>query len=190
MSVGIRRGPDIRWITQLIGSYHHDRKKLGPAVAQGSLNSLFEEEAYATIRTTPPAMAYQFYLLGEITDRALRRLASKKKYIRNVRGYVDLSTFALFSRVLREEGIQLGREAATRDLEELYEADAPIWERTVKSAVDHTLEAFEKAAGSARRREGKTLTPANFFKNATLVGSLMRSPIPAQMRKIVAEFER
>ena len=188
-SVGIKRGPDIRWMTQLIGSYHHERKRLGPAVAQGSLNALFEEEAYAQIRITSPAMAYQLYLLAEITDRALRRLAGRKKYIHNLRGYVDLSTFALLCRVLREGGIQFGKVAVTDVLEEQYEADDPIWDRTIKGVVDHTLEAFEKAAASALRREGKTLTPANFFKNATLVSDLMKRPIPAQVRKIVSELK-
>jgi hypothetical protein len=35
-SVGIYRGPDIRWMTQLIAAYHYERKKLGPAQAHGS----------------------------------------------------------------------------------------------------------------------------------------------------------
>jgi AIPR protein len=56
-SVGIRRGPDLRWLTQLIAADHYDRKKLGPAQAQGKLNELFEEEPYSVIRNTTPEKA-------------------------------------------------------------------------------------------------------------------------------------
>jgi hypothetical protein len=188
-SVGITRGPDLRWMTQLIGSYYYDRRKLGPAIAQGNLNSLFEEEAYLRIRSTSPEMAYQLYLLAEIVDRSLRRLGNQKKYIRNVRGYVDLSVFALLCRVFREAGVGFGKVAVTAVLEEQYEADDPTWDRTAKAVVDHALEAFDKASDRALKRDGRTLTPANFFKNASLVGDLMRRPMPTPVRKIAEEFK-
>jgi AIPR protein len=41
-SVGIERGPGVPWMTQLISAFHYDRKKLGPAVAQGKLKELFD----------------------------------------------------------------------------------------------------------------------------------------------------
>ncbi len=189
-SVGISRGPDIRWMTQLIGSYYHGRKGLGPAVAQGNLNDLFEEDAYSLIRNTSPTMAYQLYLLAEMIDRTLRRLADRKKYIRNVRGYVDLSTFAILCSVLREGGIQFGKETLSESLEDAYDADEGIWDTTVKGVVDHTLEGYEKAGRIALRREGKRLTPANYFKNTTLIAELMERPIPGRLRKIVRHFER
>jgi hypothetical protein len=189
-SVGIKRGPDIRWMTQLVGSYYHDRQGLGPAVAHGKLNSLFEEDAYALIRNTSPVMAYQLYLLGEMIDRALRRLAERKKYIRNMRGYVDLSTFAILCSVLREGGIHFGKDTLTERLEGAYEADEGIWDRTVKGVVDHILEAFQKAGRMVLRREGKRLTPANYFKNTTLIGELMERPIPGPLRKIARQFDR
>src|SRR5439155_15043933 len=52
-SVGIRRGPHIKKLTQLIASYHWDKKQLGPVVARGGLGELFEEKPYATIKRTP-----------------------------------------------------------------------------------------------------------------------------------------
>ena len=119
----------------------------------------------------------------------MKWLASKKKYIRNVRGYMDLSTFALLCRVLREGGIQFGKETVTEALEEHYDIDDRIWDRIIKGLVDHTLEAFHKAASSARRREEKTITPANFVKNSTLVGDVMKRPIPANLRRISQEFK-
>lgn len=186
-SVGIRHGPDIRWMTQLIASFYFDRRGLGPAVAQGRLNSLFEEEPYALVRVTRPAMAYQLYLLAEIVERAMRRLAARKKYIRNVRGYADLSTFSLVARALREGGVQFGRENLNAVFEEQHHADKTIWETAVKAAIDHVLADFERVSAVALRRDGKRLTPANYFKNTTLVSNLMGRPLPSQLRRVGAE---
>jgi hypothetical protein len=64
VSVGIKRGPDIRWMTQLIAAYHYNQRRLGPAAAYGRLNDLFEEDAYAAIRNTSmksPLSSLGFY---------------------------------------------------------------------------------------------------------------------------------
>jgi len=116
-SVGMSRGPDIRWATQLIASYHFDRKKLGPAVAQGNLNELFEEDTYAIIRSTPPQLVYQLYLLAEISGRCLRRLSGARQYISNVYGYINLSVFSLVCRALSESGLSFGDEDLESSLE-------------------------------------------------------------------------
>ncbi|MBI3798517.1 MAG: AIPR family protein [Deltaproteobacteria bacterium] len=187
-SVGIRRGPDIRWMTQLIAAYHYDRKKLGPATARGRLNELFDEEAYSLIRNTPPPLAYQLYLLGEITDRALRRLAGKKQYIRNVKGYVDLTAFACLCRILREGGVHLGKEDVNLALETEYDTDEKVWEVTVKAIVDHVLENFKSASASAVHKDGAPISVANYFKTTSLVGELMTRPIPHKLRSITARF--
>jgi hypothetical protein len=51
-------------MTQLIGSYHYDVRKLGPANAKGRLNQLFDQDEYAIIRRTQDRLAYQLYLLA------------------------------------------------------------------------------------------------------------------------------
>lgn len=172
-------------MTQLIAAYHYDRKKLGPATARGRLNELFDEEAYCLIRNTPPPLAYQLYLLGEINDRALRRLAGKKQYICNVKGYVDLAAFACVCRILREVGVRLGKEDFNFALETEYEADEKVWEVVVKAIVDHVLENFKRVSASAMRRDGAPVSVANYFKTSSLVGELMTRPIPHKLRSIV-----
>jgi hypothetical protein len=34
-----------------------------------------------------------------------------------------------------------------------------------------------------------TLTPVNYFKNATLIGDLMTRPVPSHLGKIAARFQ-
>jgi hypothetical protein len=74
---------------QLIASFLYSEPRLGPAVAHGRLNSLFEEEAYQTIRSVAPRDAFDLYRLAELVDGSLRRLALERKYIKN---YADTST--------------------------------------------------------------------------------------------------
>jgi hypothetical protein len=175
-------------MTQLIASYHYDRKKLGPAVAQGKLNELFEEEAYSVIRGTRAAHAYQLYLLAEIIDRTLKRLAAKKQYIANVKGYVDLCTFACVCRILREAGMAFGNEKSNEKFEAQYDGDDPAWKKAVKGLIDHIYTEFRLAGKRALREEGSTLTPANYFKSVTLIGELLAKPIPRRLRTIADWF--
>ncbi len=186
--VGMRRGPDIRWMTQLIAAYHYDRPGLGPAIAQGSLNSLFNERPYTLIRSTRSAMAYQLYLLGAILDHATRKLAAKKRYIRNIRGYSDLPTFALIVRALRQAGVQFGREELNKILETAHESDKRIWEVSAKCAIDHFVDDFKMASRRIFRQTAKELTPANYVKNAALIKGLLDRPLPRELRALAAEF--
>jgi AIPR protein len=186
-SVNIHRGPDIRWMTQLIAAYNYDRRKLGPAIGQGSLNLLFEGDAYAQIRSTPPVLTYQLYLLADTTDRVLKTWAGKKRYIRNVKGYIDLAAFAWLCKVLRHGGVVFGKEESNQVFE-AQRANRGVWEATVKHIVDLIVTELEKASATALRREGKTLTPANYFKSTTLIGALMAKPVPRGLRKISVEF--
>ena len=80
-SVGIRRGPNIKYLTQLIASYYWNRKGLGPATAKHSLGELFEGNAYNIIRQTPPELAYQLFLVDDCLDVSCRDLAAQKQYI-------------------------------------------------------------------------------------------------------------
>ncbi len=185
-SVGIHRGPDIRWMTQLIAAFNYDRRSLGPAEAQGHLKELFEEETYSLIRTTPPTLAYQLYLIGEINDRVLKTWASRKQYIRNVKGYVDLAAFARLCKALRESGVAFGTEDLNQVFETQYQAHRRTWETGIKDILDFIVADFEKAVSLVLRRDGKTLTPANYFKNTTLIRALMAKTTPRGLRRIGA----
>jgi hypothetical protein len=188
-SVGIERGPGVPWMTQLISAFHYDRKKLGPAVAQGKLKELFEEDAYSLIRKTSPILAYQLYLLAEINDRAIKRLAGRRQYIANVRGYVDLAVFALLCKILRQNGIGLGKEKLNQALEAEYAEDHQSWESSIKDIIDHVLEHFKNASASTLKQEGWEITPANYFKSATLIADLLARPVPPHFRKIAARLQ-
>lgn len=188
-SVGISRGPDIRWATQLIASHNYGVKKLGPAVAQGKLNELFEEDPYTIIRSTPPRVVYQLYLLAEISGRCLRRLSNSKQYISNVYGYVDLSAFALLCRILSESGVTWGDEALELALETAHDDDNKEWLPLVKRLVDHILADYRHAKNTVLRTEDVELTPANYFKSVKYMGRLVQKPIPREVRRI-AKFIR
>ena len=185
-SLQIRRGPDIRWMTQLIAACHYDRRKLGPAVAQAQLNALFEEDTYAAIRNVSPAVAYQLYLLGDIVGGCLKKLSGKKRYIRNVYGYIDLSVFALLCKMLHDSGVKLGGEEQGQRLASEIDTGAKKWERTIKELVDFIMTDFKKASAADWRSQRKQLTPANYFKNATRVNELIERPIPRRLCKTVS----
>ena len=182
--VGIARGPDIRWTTQLIASYQYARKKLGPAVAQGTLNELFEEDAYAIIRSSPPRLVYQLFLLAEISGYYLKKLSSTKQYIANVSRYVELSAFSLLCRILSESGVRLGEENLEGALEKTRGEETREWTKLMKTLVDHILDDYRRAKGIALRKEKLELSPANYFKSVAHIGKLLKKPMPKALKRI------
>jgi hypothetical protein len=150
----------------------------------GRLNDLFEEDAYAIIRQTPPNLAYQLYVLAEITERWLKRLSSQKNYIWNVHGYIDIALFALLCRILAESHVKLGTEAIEKRLESAYDEDAPAWSNAIKRLVDHILGHYKQQSKRVLRDDQATLTLPNYFKNAAYNAQLIAKPIPRQARTI------
>jgi hypothetical protein len=187
-SIGIHRGPDIRWMTQLIASYHYDRKSLGPAIAQGRLNELFDEEAYSIIRESSPAVAYHLYVLGDLLDYYLHKLSGTKQYIRAIYGYVDLSLFAIVCKILLCAHLRFGNEDEMLHLNESGETSPRVWKRTVKKLVDHIVVDFKRVAAKAAKDDGLRTTPANYFKSTTLINALIAKPIPKAVSKAVLEL--
>src|SRR6185437_14646581 len=51
-SLGISRGPDIKWLAQLVSSYHWDNKLLGPVPAKARLGELFDGKPYQLVSKT------------------------------------------------------------------------------------------------------------------------------------------
>ena len=107
-SVGIRRGPNIRWLTQLIASYYWDKRHLGPAVAKGSLGELFDGKPYEVIQTTSPELAYQLYLLDLILDDCVGRLSGTKRYIQAMATHMWYTLFAICVKALQQSGARWG----------------------------------------------------------------------------------
>ena len=75
------RGPNIKWMAQLISSYHWDKKQLGPVPAKARLGELFDGKPYEIIKTSKPEVAYQLSLLGEVLGDCTWKLAQSKQYI-------------------------------------------------------------------------------------------------------------
>lgn len=181
--VGIRPGPDVRWMMQLIASYHHKLTGLGPAVAHGKLNALFEEGPYETIRETPLPLAYQLYLIGDIVDKVLGGLAKKRQYIKQLRGHIDLCCFSIIATGLRNGATKLGSERASSALEEVRSQDPMAWEPIVRSVVDIVRNDFQQTRDKLLKREGRELTPAVYVKNATAVKGLLARPLPSPLSR-------
>ena len=183
-SVGIRRGPNIKLLTQLIASYHWDRRQLGPVVAKAKLGELFEEKPYELIRDTRPELAYQVYLLGKIVDECLKKLAGSKRYIKELASYVRFALFALSVKALQAGGARFGEVELTKFLEREREAGPRHnWLKFCKSGVDVIRETYKTDGSRYRRESGKELTLANFSKARESVGKLLRRPLPRQLQK-------
>ncbi len=182
-SVGIRRGPNIKALTQLIASYHWNKKQLGPVVAKRGLGELFEEKPYQLIRGTPPELAYQVYLLGEILDERLKELAASRRYVEELASYVRLALFALSVKAFQAGGAKFG-EAEFSTLLEKGANSAHRWLKFCKSGIDAIRAAYKKDAKRYRQRSEKELTLANFSKAQEYVGKLLDRPLPQQFQQL------
>lgn len=192
-SLGVQKGPSIKRLAQLIASYNWDKLKLGPALAKLSVGELFDGVAYDGIKRTTPELAYQIYLIGEMIGDSYRRLSQRVKYIKNMRGHIDLTLFSIVVNVLREAGVAWGKGELTNILDELwwYEwADhCSEWDKLVKSCAVKIHEQYTKEK-AFQRREGNTLTYNNFFKTQSYVGKILEARIPAPLTKLARQILR
>jgi hypothetical protein len=185
-TININRGPELRWMVQLIASSHYNSRKLGPAVAQGQINLLFEEDSYAVIRSTSPEKAYQFFVLGEIMGASLRRLRGSKRYIANLKTYIDLCLYALICKALFEAGISFGKEALNERLDALWNDGATVWDQPIKALIDIIYEKFTAQKTRVLKKEGKELSVANYVKSRTEISNLLAVRIPKPIKKALA----
>jgi hypothetical protein len=186
-SVGIRRGPHIKPLTQLIASYYWNRNKLGPVVAKRGVGKLFEEDPYRIVRGAKPELVYQLHLLGEIVDECVRDLASSYKYVEGLASHVRLALYALIVKGFQAVGVDFSDDATTKLLER--GADPfPKWKKFAKSGIDTIRSAYRRDATRYRRKQGKELTVANFSKAQEYVGKLLARPLPQQFRKLAREL--
>lgn len=183
-SVGIRRGPHIKRLAQLMSSYYWDKKQLGPATAKVGVSELFEDKKYGVIRDTPPELAYQIYLLDEIIWSAFSILSAQKRYVANLSGHIDLALFSVIVKVLESSGGDWGKEAFTSFLEEQLKNESRRWVRLTKGAVDHIRRFYKRQAKAYRRTEGKELTFNNYFKAPGYVAKILNAPIHRPMGQV------
>ena len=188
-SVGIRRGPNIKLLTQLIASYNWGERQLGPIVAKGKLGELFEEKPYELIRDTKPELAYQVYLLGKIVDECLKKLAGSKRYIKELASYVRFALFALSVKALQEGGARFGERELTKFLER-GASPRHNWLKFCKSGVDAIRDTYKTDGRRYRRESGKELTLANFSKSRESVGKLFGRNLPRQLQHLGKQLVR
>lgn len=182
-SLGISRGPNIKWLAQLVSSYHWDRKQLGPALAKARLGELFDGKSYELIKMTKPEMAYQLYLLGVILDNCIKKLAKSKQHFA---WQAQLTLFALCVKAFQSAGAQFREPTLTDALE----AATPIsrWVALCKQGIDHIRVAYRNEAKNDRERMGQELTLTNYFKSQTYVAKILAKPVPLQMKKLAKQL--
>src|SRR5262249_48671139 len=69
-SSGIFRGPNIKYLAQIIAAFHWDNSKLGPAAARSNVAELFRGSTYEAIRKTPLETIYQIFILDGLVFTA------------------------------------------------------------------------------------------------------------------------
>ena len=184
-SVGIKQGPSIKRHTQLISCFHWSKARLGPAVAK-NVSDLFEGELYDNIREMPPELAFQLYLLDLALSKSRSELSKDKAYIRNLMRYEYFSLFSLVVRALTDAGVKWAEPVFTTQLQDLLE-DYPkrftLWRKLAKACIDHIVAAFKKEAIEYSRREGQSLTYANYFKNQSSVARMLKVALPSEIKK-------
>jgi hypothetical protein len=180
-SLGIKRGPEIRRLAQLIASFYWDNKLLGPVVAKEP-GQLFEGDTYKRIAETRPEVAYQVFLLGSIIKFHVDELALTKRYVKVLSRHMNYALFALVVKALQAVNAKWGSEGLTKLTESEYDSPTKRWRDVVAPAVDYIRAAYRLEAKRYRKASGETLPIVNFFKSQTNVSKIFRSALPRRLR--------
>ena len=186
--LGIKRGPDIRILTQLIASYHWDRKSMGPAIAKANLGELFEDDTYNVITQTSPEAAYQMYKFWELVEYALAYWSDRRQYIFAVRRQVAFVLFSLLVRATQMAGAPWGKTPWTEFLDAKWERNPRRFHTLTKQGLDHILAFYRRQQPAYRKNEGKELTFANFFKSQTYMKEILSAQLPRTMGRAAKSF--
>lgn len=185
-SAGLKRGPDVDRLIQLMACYYPTDRRFGPAIAKGNRNKLFAPGAYEDLSKTSPSIAYQLYLLNLKVNECYKKLSRRKKYIKNLKGHSEFALFALVIATLKAAHVPWGNEKWTRCLEASSESRniCARWEKLTKGCIDEIREYYLEEAAEFRANERKNLFPNNYFKNQSYVAKIFNSPIPASLVKL------
>ncbi len=178
---GLKQGPDLRLLTQLIASYQWRRKSMGPAVAKARLGELFEDDNYKVVVQTTPEVAYQMYKFWELVEDALRHWAERRQYVGAVRRHIGFALFSLLVEGSELAGAEWGKGEFTRFLDAEWDRDPKTFYTVAKQAVDHILSFYKRQRKTYRKMEGKELTINNFFKSQTYTREVLSGQVPGRM---------
>jgi hypothetical protein len=159
---------------------------LGPALAYGKLNELFDEDnKYDKITKIQVNDVYKIFLLGEIIKETLKYL-KKYQYINEIKDYIFLSLFALFIKLIKDHLKLWEKENITEILENYYEkSDLNIWNNSTKEFVKHVFYFYdiENLKYKKERKIKTDLNFNNFFKNQKYISNILSANIPNSIIK-------
>jgi AIPR protein len=182
-SLGISRGPDIKWLTQLIASYYWDSKLLGPVPAKARLGELFEGKSYDLIKKSKPELAYRLYLLGQLLENSVWELAGSK---RPFAWQALLTLFSLWTKAFQLAKIDLGEAKVTTFLEISYPTRK--WIKLCKACVDYIWGIYRRDTKQYLNETAQEMTLANYFKSANYIGKLLEKPVPQNIKKLAKQL--
>jgi len=180
-SLKVFQGIDIRLMSQLIASYHYNKKYLGPAVAYGHLNELFEENSYSIIRETDCELAYQLFLLNRIISKALNELKKNKKYIANLAGPINFSLFAYLCKIFNESKVKWSEDAFTVFLENELKNMNGKWIKILKESIDVIIGHFAIKKKEAKKDNENELTHSIYFKNRNMISQIYADSVSTKL---------
>jgi len=187
-SLGINRGPSIKWMAQLISSYNWDKKQLGPVPAKARLGELFDGKSYELIKMTRPETAYQLYLLGMLLDECVKEWARSKQYVGHFASQGQFTLFALSVKALQSVGVEFGEASVTAFLRAAKPTNK--WLALSKQGIDHIRSAYRTETKKYAARTRQELTLANYFKSQTSSEKILNRPVPQQMKKLARQLSR
>jgi hypothetical protein len=181
-SLGIKRGPEITRLTQLIASYYWDLKLLGPVAAKRELGLLFDGRQYEQIKTTPVEIAYQLHILAMVIDSCVRDLALQKQYVAHMAGQMKFTLFALIVKALQGAKADWGTAHFTKTLQQEIESPTKKWLRFAKLVIEQIHSEYKHDAKRFKRTQGQVLQYANYFKSSVSISRIFAKPLSRDIR--------
>jgi hypothetical protein len=181
---GIKKGPNIKEMTQLIASFHYKIKDLGPANAKQGVSHLFEQKSYEVIKKTAIEKIYQIYLLDNLISDGFNSLLKTQKY-RNYKGHIRFALFSIIVMLSDKCGWRWGNPQLTNALE--YYTKKPKHKevnalmRMVKSSIGYIHSSFKKCKSLYKRKSKRDLTLNNYFKTKNYIDELFSKRLPYKM---------
>jgi hypothetical protein len=185
-SMNIRYGSSIKWLTQLIASFHWSKPRLGPVVAK-NVAELFEGHTYDAIRRTTPETAFQVYLLDLNLGSCRSDLSKDKVYIANMGKAAYFALFSLIVRALQEAGAKWGdptlSERLGKDWQGWPAGHYQAWRRLTKAGLDQIVMAYKIDAKRYAKTERHVLSYANYFKNQGYISRILEGRLTPDVRR-------
>jgi len=167
-SVGIDKGPTLKYLVQLGACYFWD--SIGPAKARSAVTSLFEDQAYERIMSLSPQTFFRLFSIQGALIKAASRVASRtSRRNRELRKYVNFAMFSLFLKAVSRLRVDI---VSAADLGFLSQDREDKWDALAKQLFKMINEHFRATA--FRQRSNGALTIVNYSKNATFMSNLLK----------------